>query len=122
MKINEIITEESKNKINLRRGTTQGLPNVHSYPELSGSTDPYLAYRFGVQLASSPLTDNNHSSPTGSEFVTIGYSDADQEILDHARKAFGIKRTVHGSKGSDELNGIGVNSPTAPKKKNKYGV
>lgn len=117
MKINEIVTESK-----LRKGTRNGLSNVQSYPKLDNNNHPYLAYRFGIELAGSPEQNTDQRGPIGSEFTTIGYSDADQQIIDHAAKSFGLERKTHGGKGSVELDSIGKESPVAKPKRNKYGV
>ncbi len=119
MKINEIIQEA---KSELRKATTQSLSNVTSFPHLDNNNHPYLAYRFGVALAKSPNDVDNQEGPIGGEFTTIGYSDADAEIINHARKEFGIKGKVHSTRGSTELPSINKASPVAKPKRNKYGV
>jgi len=118
MKITEIVESRSK----VRKGTTQSLSNLDSYPYLDNNNHPYLAYRFGVALAKSPNEVDHQEGPIGSEFITVGYSDADNEIINHARKEFGIKARKHSSRGSAELDNVNKNSPTAKPKKNKYGV
>lgn len=117
MKINEIVSESK-----LRKGTSNGLPNVQTYPLLDNNANPYLAYRFGVELATSPDNDIDRYGPIGTEFTTIGYSAADEEIINHAAKKFGLKRTTHGGKGSVELDSVSKASPVAAPKRNKYGV
>lgn len=117
MKINEIIVEDK-----LRKGTRNSLSNIQSYPKLDNNANPYLAYRFGIELATSPDRDIEQRGPVGSEFTTIGYSDADQQIIDHASDRFGLDRKTHGGKGSVELDNINKNSPVAKPKRNKYGV
>lgn len=119
MKIFEIVSE-SKGK--LRKTTTNSLSNVASYPYLDNNAHPYMAYRFGVALAKSPNDVTEKEGPIGSEFTTIGYSDADQEIIDHTRKEFGFKKRTHSTKGSVENDTVNKVSPTAKPKKNKYGV
>lgn len=119
MKITEIVTE-SRSKV--RKATSQSLSNLDSYPYLDNNNHPYLAYRFGMALAKSPNDVDHQEGPIGSEFTTVGYSDADQEIIDHARKEFGIKARKHSNKGSAELEVVNKTSPTAKPKKNKYGV
>ena len=106
MKITEIVVEEK-----IRKGTSNGISNLQSYPKLDNNANPYLAYRFGMELAGSPDVDMEQRGPIGSEFTTIGYSDADQEIIDHAAKKFGLKRKTHGGKGSVELDAINTTSP-----------
>ena len=119
MKIFEIVTED---KSKLRKGTTQALSNVNSYPYLDNNSHPYMAYRFGVALAKSPNDVEHTEGPIGSEFTTIGYSDADQEIIDHTRREFGFTKRTHSTKGSEELEVVNKTSPTAKPKRNKYGV
>lgn len=122
MKINEIIFEEAKERGELRKATRDSLSNVQSYPYLDNNAHPYVAYRFGVALAPSPRDVTQKQGPIGSEFTTIGYSDADQEIIDHARKEFGLPVRKHSGKGSVEMDTINKSSPVAKPKKNKYGV
>lgn len=117
MKITEIISESE-----VKKSTTNSLSNFQSYPHLDNNANPYLAYRFGIELAGSPDVDADKQAGTGSEFVTVGYSDADEEIINHAAKKFGLKRKTHGGKGSVELDKINKASPVAKPKKNKYGV
>ena len=117
MKINEIITEGD-----IRTGAKNALSNLQSFPHLDNNANPYLAYRFGIELAGSPDVDTDQRGGTGSEFVTIGYSDADDEIIAHAAKKFGLARKTHGGKGSVELDKVNKTSPVAQRKKNKYGV
>ena len=121
MKINEIITEVIK-RGELRKSTRQSLSNVNSYPYLDNNSHPYVAYRFGMALARSPDDVIDPLGPIGSEFTTVGYSDADQEIIDHTRKEFGLPVRKHSSRGSVELDKVNKTSPVAIPKRNKYGV
>ena len=121
MKINEIIIEEIQ-RGKLRKSTRQSLSGIESYPYLDNNSHPYVAYRFGMALARSPDDVIDPLGPIGSEFTTIGYSDADQEIIDHTRKEFGLPVRKLSGKGSVELDKINKTSPVATPKKNKYGV
>ena len=121
MKVNEIIVEV-KDRGKLRKGACNSLSNVQSYPYLDNNSHPYVAYRFGVALAPSPRDVTQKQGPIGSEFTTIGYSDVDQEIIDHARKEFGLPVRKHSGKGSVEMDSVNKSSPVAKPKKNKYGV
>lgn len=121
MKISEIIVEGSE-RGTLRKGARKAVPDLQSYPHLDNNNHPYLAYRFGIALAASPRDVDEKQGPIGSEFTTIGYSKADQEILDHARKEFGFSARTHSSKGSKELDSTKTASPVAKPKRNKYGV
>ena len=118
MKINEIVNEAQ-----IRKAARLALPDLQSYPELDNNNNPYLAYRYGLELAGSPdAPDVDKQGGFGSEFATIAYSDADQKIIDHANKKFGIKGKKQGGKGSVELDKVNKTSPVASRKKNKYGV
>ena len=121
MKINEIIVE-AKERGKIRKATRNSLSNLHSYPYLDNNAHPYVAYRFGVALARSPHDVIARQAPIGSQFTTIGYSDADQEIIDHTREEFGLPVRKHSTKGSFELDGINKSSPVPARKKNQYGV
>lgn len=121
MKIHEIVNE-AKERGKLRKASRNALSNIQSYPYLDNNSHPYVAYRFGIALAPSPNDMTAKQGPIGSEFTTVGYSDADQEIIDHARKEFGFVTRKHSGKGSVELDKINKTSPVATKKRNKYGV
>lgn len=117
MKINEIVTEAK-----LRKGARRAIPGLESYPHLDNNSNPYLAYRFGLELAGSPDRNVDEQGGWGSEFATIAYSDADREIIDHAKKKFGIPTKKQSNKKSSELDKVNKTSPVAQRKKNKYGV
>lgn len=121
MKINEIVVE-AKGKKKLRKATINSLSNIQSYPYLDNANHPYTAYRFGVALAKSPTDLEYLEGPIGTEFTTVGYSDADQEIIDHTRKEFGLPVRKHSTKGSIETDIVNKTSPVAKPKRNRYGV
>lgn len=110
MKINDIITEASK----LRKGAQNATPDMQTWPALNNNNSPYAAYRFGLALASSPTfeTDLEKNGPIGGDFTTIGYTTADQEILDAAAKKMGVISQQKTSKGSSELNSTNKTSTT----------
>lgn len=116
MKITEIINEER-----LGAGTRSAVPNINSFPQLDNS-NPYELYRFGVALAGSPDFPTPKEGPTSSNLVTIGYSDADQEIIDRAASQFGLNQKHISGKKSKEVEGTGKTSPVAKVKRNQYGV
>lgn len=108
MKINEIVVE-SKGKF--RKGLTKSSPGLKSYPDLDNGNVPYLQYRMGLAMASAPrLADE--AGPTGSQFLTISYTEADEEILNVACKAMGIGAVKQGSSKSTELDSTQKQSPT----------
>ena len=86
------------------------------------NSNPYHSYRFGLALAGSPDHTIDKDGPIGQQLVTIGYSEADDEIIKAAEKAIGAKShsiTTPNSKEIDDTNNV---SPIAKIKKNKYGV
>jgi hypothetical protein len=118
MKITEIISESK-----LRKASREALPDLQAYKDLDNNNNPYLAYRFGIALAGSPDITMDPEGPIGSEFTTIGYTDADKAIIDGAKRNMGVKSKTKSSKGSKELPWVNTQSPVQPrgpvKRKNK---
>ncbi|CAB4129080.1 hypothetical protein UFOVP112_178 [uncultured Caudovirales phage] len=108
MKINEIVTEGT-----LRKGAQNATPDMQTWPALNNNNSPYAAYRFGMALAGSPAFDEgmDKEGPIGGDFTTIGYTSADQEILDGAAKKMGVFATQKTSKGSRENKSVTTTSP-----------
>ena len=121
MRINEIITEDNKSKSDLRRASVHALPDADVFDDLDNSS-PYHMYRFGIALAGSPDIFSKTDGPTRSNLVTIGYTDADRDIIDAAKRKQGRKTTKLTSKHSRETPEVNVQSTVAAKKTNKYGV
>ena len=109
MKINEIIQEGK-----LGNGAKHSTPDMQTYPALNKNNSPYAAYRFGLALAGSPDFDEpmDKHGPIGGDFTTIGYSDADKEILAAASAKMGISSDSETTDGSHELDGTHAVSPT----------
>lgn len=110
MKINEIISEGK-----LRKSAKLALPDLETYRDLDNNNNPYLAYRFGVALAGSPDMPTDPSGPIASQFATIGYTDADREIIDGAKKMMGVKSKQQSPNTSKELPWVNTQSPVQPK-------
>ena len=122
MRAKEFITETTLSKVHDGLDVvSMTLPNTYIIPELKNN-DFYNLYRFGVALARSPRYVTAKQGPIGSQFTTIGYSDVDQEIIDHTREEFGLPVRKLSTKGSFELDGVNKSSPVATAKKNKYGI
>lgn len=117
----ELIAESAKKK-KLRKSARAAIPGMRTIPALNNNNDPYLAYRFGVALATSPDGDMDKETDIGSNFTMIDYSEADGNIRNHAEKVMGVKSKKETSNGSSELDVINKTSPVAKKKTNKYGV
>lgn len=94
------------------------IPNGKSVgvdPPPGGPVNFYYKYRLGVKMAGSP--DNPHSYDSGGQYVDdmvmIGYTEADNKIIDNATKSFGYKqRNVAGGQ-SKETNDTYTISPVA---------
>ena len=123
MRAKEFVYENRKP---IRKGSQESLPNLTSSSVLDNNNHPYLAYRFGIALASSPDIDKSFydEGPFGSDFTMIDYTIGDAEIRKAAAKRMGIKFDRGTGKGSEELPSSLINkvSPVANTKKNKYGV
>jgi hypothetical protein len=121
MRFYEFVTESTKK---LRKNQKNSIPGASIFPQLDNNNNPYLAYRFGIALASSP--DNNEDMDTETELAsnltTITYSDAEQKIVNAAAKKMGVNKKAVSSNSSTELDTNNTVSPVAAKKKNKYGV
>jgi hypothetical protein len=117
MKIKEIVVEAKINKD--AHGAT---PDMQTWPELDNNNSPYAAYRFGVAMAGAPDMKTDKRGPIGGRFTTIGYTDADDEILKAAAKEMGVSAEKETTPGSTERDDVNTASPVAKKKKNRYGV
>ena len=107
MKITEIIAEDK-----LRKGAQDATPDMQTWPALDNNNSPYAAYRFGIALAGAPDYPADKNGPIGGQFTTIGYSDADKEILDSAAKMMGVSSNNETSPGSFETPDVNKKSPT----------
>ena len=119
MRAKEIISEETTEWPN---DSQAALPNAQKWPELDNS-NPYRAYRFGVALAGAPDKNTPQSGPVGQNIMTIGYTEAEREILKAAGEIMGVSGvdvTTDGSKESDGTNNVSPvphNSGKARKKR-----
>ncbi len=116
MKINEVIVESS-----LRTSSVHSLPDAEVFDDLDNSS-PYHMYRFGVALAGSPDNFGDTDGPTRSNLVTIGYTEADREIIDATKRKQGRTSTKISKKQSQETPDVNTQSPIITRKKNKYGI
>lgn len=96
----------------LHPDTVSSLPNGHIYPDLDNSSG-YLAYRFGVAMAGMPDQKMDVAGPTGLKMVTIGYTQAEEDILDAAAGLVGTPRVRLTSGGSKELQDTNATSPVS---------
>lgn len=117
MKITEIIQEAK-----LRHSAKNATPDLETWPELDNNNCPYAAYRFGIAMAGAPDIKTDKSGPIGGRFTTIGYTDADREILKSAAKQMGVSAHRETDNGSSESDFVNKSSPVPKKKKNRFGV
>ena len=96
----------------------------NDWPDLNQNNAGYLQYKFGIAMAAAPDAQNiPPKTATHQNLITIGYTDADQQIMDAAAKALGIaKARKLTSKRSQETDDVNKASVVSPRKKNKYGV
>jgi len=105
----------------LRADTQNSMPNVRIHPDLDNSS-PYKAYRYGVAMAGAPGEDFDPNGPIGQKMITVGFSDADDAIVQAADKVMNSKSKAITSTGSKELSDVHAVSPIAKRRPNKYGV
>jgi len=113
MRAREFIVKESKEYTGasgFHPDSVSSMPSAHIYPELDNSSG-YLAYRFGVALAGMPDRKMEVAGPTGLKFVTIGYTKAEEEILDAAANLVGTPKVQLTPGGSKELKDTYTTSP-----------
>jgi len=122
MKISEIITEAKTP--DLSKEAEAAIPGARDWEELNQNNDGYLQYRFGIAAAAAP--DEQYmpaKTATHQNLVTIGYTEADDEILDAAARALGVKGARRlTSRNSEEPPEINQTSVVAKVKRNKYGI
>lgn len=107
----------------LRKSVRDASPGMTAWPALNNNNNPYHAYRFGMAMAGAPDHSIPKEGPVGGDFVTMSYTDGDEQILKSAAKQFGISsKSMGSSKKSCELPDVHKSSPVANKKRNRYGI
>lgn len=109
MRAHEFINESSR----IRKGAKHALPGLTINKGLDNNNNPYLAYRFGVALASAPHGNMEAENELGSNFTMIDYTDAGADIRKHAEKVMGQPSSKKTSMDSRELESVNKVSPTA---------
>jgi hypothetical protein len=106
MKIKDIIVSEGK----LRKDTRYAMPNMRIHPDLDNSS-PYKAYRYGVAMAGAPDQAMDPAGPTGQKMITVGYTEADDAIVQAADKMMNSPSVQITSNGSEEVPYVNSQSP-----------
>ena len=132
MRAKEFTQRDLKEDSKMPRDSTSATPGMQTWPALDNNNSPYSAYRFGVLMAGAgprhDLDPENHhyppviKGPVGGQFVTLGYTKGDEEILDNAKKLMGITSIQKTEEGSFEEEDTNIVSPVAKPKRNKYGI
>jgi len=114
MRAKEFIFEVKK----LRKNHRDSLPvttrtGVAGDP--NGPTNFYHKYRLGVAAAGAPdfAEDISVDGPAADDMVMIGFSSADQEIINAAHKKMGYKQKKLSTSKSKESNGVNTTSPVS---------
>jgi hypothetical protein len=106
----------------LRKGTELAVPGIETWDQLDNNNSPYAAYRYGIALAGAPHDSIDKGGPVGGNFVTIGYSDEDRNIIDAAARNMGVSSKKQGNDTSVELPDVNKKSVIATPKRNRYGI
>ena len=113
MRAKEFIVNEAKDysgASGFHPDSVSSMPGAHIYPELDNSSG-YLAYRFGVAVAGMPNQKMDVAGPTGLKMVTIGYTQAEEDILNAAASMVGTPKVRLTPGGSKELKDTNTLSP-----------
>lgn len=114
MRAREFITEREMSN---RKSAT--MPFSKHFPTMP-SSDPYLAYRFGMAMADHTI--NHSEGPAAQHAVVVAYTPEEEEIIRGGESQTGHKGLMLTDKGSNEPKSTNTQSPVAQPKKNRYGV
>ena len=114
MKIQELLAEAK----NFSQNAKDSIPNASSAgvsPGNGGPTNFYWKYRAGLAASFSPGEQENFSpgGPAHDDMIMVGYSKADQDIINKAHKLMGWKRKKMSNQGSKETEGTHTVSPVS---------
>lgn len=115
----EFIIEVKTQRKKFKKSQSSTLANMQVWPELNNNNNPYLAYRYGLALAAAPANRIMPQGPIGGDFTTIGYTDADVEIMKHAAQTMGVKSVNRSSQKSQEPSDTNTVSLVPDRKKIK---
>jgi hypothetical protein len=116
MRAREFVTEVKTKRKKFKASQSSTMPNLETWPELNNNNSPYLAFRYGVAMAGAPTETMDPSGPIGGDFTTIGYTDADKEIMRAAAKTMGIRAVAKTTSKSTEPKSTNSVSPVPNRK------
>ena len=100
-----------------RKSSTMPL-SLH-FPDMP-SSDPYLAYRFGMAMADHTI--KYAEGPASNSAVIVAYTAEEEEIIRGGETQTGHRGKMLTDRGSQEPNNTHKISPVAKIKPNRYGV
>lgn len=95
------------------------MPLSKHFPTMP-SSDPYLAYRFGIAMADHTI--DYAEGPSEQHAVIVAYTPEEEEIIKGGEKQTGNKGKMLTDRGSREPSDTYKTSPVAQPRKNKFGV
>lgn len=119
MRAREFITEIKSKRKKFKKSQSSTMTDLEIWPELNNNNNPYLAYRYGIALAGAPDQTMDPIGPIGGDFTTIGYTDADREIMIAAGKIIGVSPIKKSDLKSHEPKNTNTVSPIPDRKKLK---
>lgn len=84
------------------------------------SSDPYLAYRFGMAMADHTI--NYPEGPSEQHAVIVAYTAEEEDIIRGAETQTGHKGRTLTDRGSQEPNSTNTVSPVVQRRPNRFGV
>jgi hypothetical protein len=84
------------------------------------SSDPYLAYRFGMAMADHTI--NYAEGPAAQHAVVVAYTPEEEDIIRGGEAQTGHSGKMLTDRDSREPNSTNTQSPVAKIKRNRYGV
>lgn len=114
MRIRELLTEREMPE---RKSST--MPFSKHYPTMP-SSDPYLAYRFGMAMADHTI--NHAEGPAAQHAVIVAYTSEEENIIKGGEAQTGHKGKMLSDKGSREPGSTNTVSPVAQPRRNRWGV
>jgi hypothetical protein len=95
------------------------MPFSKHFPQMP-SSDPYLAYRFGMAMADHTI--NYAEGPAEQHAVIVAYTPEEEDIIKGGESQTGHKGKMLSDRKSREPDSTNKMSIVAKKKTNKYGV
>lgn len=95
------------------------MPFSKHFPTMP-SSDPYLAYRFGMAMADHTI--NHAEGPSKQHAVIVAYTPEEEAIIKGGEQQTGHQGAMLTDRHSREPNSIDTVSPVAQRRPNRFGV